>query len=94
MGAWNGALTRLTITFDKNLVDQPTALTNWVLNLVPSGTDQPTVASVLVPPGNQVQLTFSSAVGGSAESIEYLATPPDLVGINALNVLPFELFFS
>lgn len=82
----------LTITFNKPLVNQPTALANWVLNLIPSGTVGPTIAAVGVP--NQVQLTFAGSPGGSAESIEYLATPPDVVGTNGLDVLPFELFFT
>ncbi|MCI0363469.1 MAG: hypothetical protein L0219_06270 [Phycisphaerales bacterium] len=89
---WNGGLNVLTITFNKPLVNQPTALANWVLNLIPSGTDQPTVATVIVP--NSVQLTFGSAVGGNALSIQYLAAPPDVVGTNGLDALPFELFFS
>ncbi|MCI0675659.1 MAG: hypothetical protein L0Y42_07790 [Phycisphaerales bacterium] len=89
---WNGGLNVLTITFSAPLVNQPTALANWVLNLIPSGTVGPTIASVAVP--NQVQLTFAGAPGGNADSIEYLATPPDVVGTNLAPVAAFELFFS
>ena len=47
---------------------------------------------VVVP--NQIQLTFAGTPGANAASIQYLATPPDVVGTNGLPVAPFELFFS
>ncbi|MCI0365031.1 MAG: hypothetical protein L0219_14230 [Phycisphaerales bacterium] len=90
--AWNGGLNVLTITFSSSLVNQPTALANWVLNLIPSGSVGPTIAAVVVP--NQVQLTFAGTPGDEAESVEYLATPPDVVGTNLAPVAAFELFFS
>lgn len=81
----------MTVTFNGPLQSLPTALGNWVLHLVPSGTVGPTVTNVS---GSQVQLTFAGTPGTNAESIQYLATPPDLVGTNGANVAPFDLSFA
>lgn len=70
--------TDLTITFDKNLVVQPIAASNWVLHLDPSGTLAPVTAMVVGATPTEVELNFSLAA--EALSIEYLGTPPDVVG--------------
>jgi hypothetical protein len=77
------------ITFDKDLVDQALSAANWVLHLDPSGTLGAEEAEVIPP--NQVALGFAVAAEGL--SLEYLATPPDVVGAppNNLAVVAFSL---
>src|SRR5688572_25496828 len=69
----------MTVTFNKPLVNQPTALVNWLLTLQTAATEMPT-GSLVVPP-TEVQLQFSMGLE-LLESIEYFATPPDVVGTN------------
>jgi hypothetical protein len=66
------------ITFDQALFDPgvPLSAANWVLHLDPSGTLGAESANVIVP--NQVSLEF--AVASEAVSLEYFASPPDVVG--------------
>jgi hypothetical protein len=74
------------LTFDQDLVDQALSPANWILHMDPSGIQVADSAEVIVP--NQVAVGFSVAAEGL--SLEYLATPPDVVGTNGLDVAAFD----
>ena len=87
---WNLDLDRLMVVFDKPLIDQPLTRSNWVLQTLLS-LFEPIDAMVVLP--DAVDLKFDGPVGGDAQTIEYTAVTPDVVGQppppGGLNVVPF-----
>ncbi len=79
----------LAVTFDKPLAAPPEPLIagNWVADF---GGIVPLAAMVWGASPDQVRLTFGSQP--DVETVSYLASPPDVVGANGLDVQAFAEF--
>lgn len=78
-------------TFDKPLLPGVKTAGNWGMRVLDHLW---AAASASVPVANPTRVTGLSFEGPplpGANSIAYVATPPDIIGVNGLPVAPFEI---
>lgn len=80
--------TRLVVSFDKPIVNQPLSAANWFITHTRGDNTVPDSAEVIGP--QEVRLQFVAAQSDYV-NVQYLASPADVVGAPP-NDLPVEAF--